>query len=188
MENNEILALPYECWGWFPGYEGIAQVSTSGDVKTVDRWVTDSKGRKRFFKGRILKPRRDKDGYLRVTLHRDGKQRTFRVHRMVAETWLDNPDGKPQINHLDEDKTNAAVENLSYCSAKENLTWGIGYKRRIASKSKSVQALDPNTGQVVLEFPSAREAERKGFNQGSISRCCRGKLRHHKGLIWRFKP
>lgn len=185
--TKEILALPAECWRWYPTYEGIAQVSTRGDVKTVDRWVTDKNGRKRFIKGKILKPRRTKGGYLYVTLSRDGKIRNFFVHRMVAETWLDNPEGKPEVNHLDENPGNPDVFNLSYCTRKENVRWGTGIKRRAASRSKPVQAIDPETGQVVREFPSASEAGRNGFNQGNVSRCCRGEQRTYKGLVWRYK-
>lgn len=186
--TNQILALPYECWGWYPGYEGIAQVSTRGQVQTVDRWITDKNGKKRFIKGRILRPVRGKDGYLRVTLSRDGKQRTYKVHRLVAETWLDNPENKPQVNHLDENKENCSVENLSYCSAKANINWGTGIKRRAASRSMPVQAIDVKTGEVVLEFPSMMEAGRKGFDQAHVSLCCRGKRRTHKGYKWRYKP
>lgn len=181
--DNVILALPAECWRWYPTYEGIAQVSTRGDVKTVDRWVTDKNGRKRLIKGKILKQRVDKDGYLRVTLSRDGKKRVFLVHRLVAETWLDNPENKPEVNHLDEDKSNADVFNLSYCTRMENNNWGTRNKRL----SKAVQAIVPKTGAVVLEFPSVREAGRKGFNQSAVSACCLGKRKTHRGYIWRYK-
>lgn len=188
------MALPMECWRWIPGYEGWYQVSTRGRVRSVDRWVTDNTGRKYLIKGKILKPTRDKDGYLTVNLHRDGKKRTFKIHRLVAMAWLDNPEGKPQVNHRDEDKTNNSVENLSFMTAKENVTWGTGIERATASKlngklSKSVQAIDPKTGAVVKEFPSTMEAERNGFNSSHISACCRGERRFktHKGFAWRYK-
>ena len=179
-----------ECWRWIPGYEGIYQVSTRGRVRSVDRWVTYPDGSKRFFKGRILKPGRGKNGYLFVSLYRDGKRHQILIHRLVAMAWLDNPENKPQINHLDEDKTNCSVENLSYCSAKENINWGTGIKRRAASRSMPVQAIDVKTGEVVLEFPSMMEAGRKGFDQGHVSACCLGKYGHktHHGFIWRYKP
>lgn len=186
--TNQILALPAECWRWYDGYVDIAQVSTRGQVQTVDRWVTDTKGRKVFHEGRILKPKREKNGYLAVTLYRNGKPRTFKVHRLVAETWLDNPENKPEVNHLDENKSNNDVYNLEWCSRKENANWGTGIKRRTDSQSKPVQAIDPSSGEVVKEFPSISEAGRNGFSAGTISCCCRGKRRIHKGYIWRFKP
>ena len=181
-----------ERWKWYQGYEGLYQVSTRGRVRGVDRWVIGRDGKKRFFKGRILKPCRDKDGYLEVNLYLDGKLRTFKIHRMVAETFKPNPENKPQVFHRDEDKTNCSVENLSWASAKETANWGTRTKRSAASRlngscSKPVEAIDPKTGEVVLEFPSTKEAGRNGFNQGAVSACCLGKHRIHSGLEWRFK-
>lgn len=187
QNNNQVLALPYECWRWHPELEGLAQVSTRGQVKTVDRWVTYADGRKRFYKGQLIKPQRDKKGYLRVRLSRNGKGRNFLVHRLVAETWLDNPEGKPEVNHLDENPGNPDVFNLSYCDHKENMNWGTAIKRIHDSLSKAVLALDPSTGQVVLEFPSTADAGRKGFNQRNISSCCNGKMLSHRGLVWKYK-
>ena len=185
--TREVLALPMECWAWIPGFEGLYQVSTRGRVRSVDRWVTDKKGRKRFIKGRILKPMRDKFGYLQVVLSRDNKPRHFKVHRLVAETFIPNPEGKPQVSHLDDDRTNNVVENLSWASAKENNNWGSRNKRIAATKSMPVQAIDPKTGVVVLEFSSTCEAGRKGFCQSTVSACCLGKRRTHKGYMWRYK-
>lgn len=187
--ENEILALPMECWRWVPGYEGWYQVSTRGRVRSVDRWVTDKNGIKYFIKGRILQPQRDRNGYLHIMLYRDGKHRKFYVHRLVAMAWLDNPENKPQVNHRDENPSNPDVFNLSYCTASENINYGTRNKRHADSLSKPVQALDPETGQVVKEFPSAKEAERNGFNLGHVAACCRGEYgyRTHKGYIWRYK-
>lgn len=176
-----------ERWKWIPGFEGLYEASTWGRIRSVDRWVIYANGRKHLHEGRILKPRRTKGGYLLVTLYRDGKQHQFLIHRLVAETFIPNPENKPQIHHRDEDKTNNVVENLSYCTAKENINFGTGNKRRGASKSKTVEALDPETGVVMLEFPSTCEAGRNGFLQSTVSACCRGKQRTHKGLIWRYK-
>ena len=181
-----------ERWKWYPGYEGLYQVSTRGRVRGVDRWVIGRDGKKRFFRGRILNPKRNKDGYLEVNLYLDGKLRTFKIHRLVAEAFIPNPEGKPQISHIDEDKTNNSVENLSYRTAKESVRLGTGIERSAASRlngscSKPVEAIDPKTGRVVMEFPSMMEARRNGFNQGTVSACCLGKRRRHRGLEWRFK-
>lgn len=191
--TNQILALPAECWRWVPGYEGWYQVSTRGRVRSVGRWVTYPDGSKHFFEGRILKPRRTKGGYLFVMLYRNGKGREFYVHRLVAMAWIDNPENKPEVNHLDETKTND-VYNLEWCTRKENVNWGTAIKRSAASQlngsqSKAVEAIDPSTGQVVLEFPSTAEGGRNGFDSGAISACCLGKYGHktHHGYIWRYK-
>lgn len=193
LKCSEVLALPYECWRWIPGYEGLYQVSTRGRVRSVDRWETYANGAKHFYKGQILKLTR-LNGYLYVNLSRNDKRRLFRVNRLVAMAWIDNPESKPEVNHLDELKDNNDVYNLEWCTSKENINYGTGIKRRATSQlngscSKPVQAINPSTGEVVLEFPSAMEAERNGFGQGAISCCCLGKKRYktHKGFIWRFK-
>lgn len=189
--SNVILALPNECWRWIPGYEGLYQVSTRGRVRSVDRWVTckegSKTGSKRFLEGKILSPKRNKEGYLRVKLYRNGKLRYFKIHRLVAMAWLDNPMDKPEVNHLDEQKGNNDVYNLEWCSRKYNINYGTGIKRRAARRSKAVEAIDPNTGQVVREFPSTMEAGRNGFHSGGISNCCLGRQRTHHGLAWRYK-
>lgn len=192
--TKEILALPAECWRWHPGHVGIMQVSTRGQVQTVDRWVTYKDGSKHFFKGQILKPWRNKWGYLLVTLSINGKKHHFQVHRLVAETWLDNPEGKPQVNHLNEQKDMNFVENLSWATAKENVNWGTRNERQAASRlngscSKPVEAINPSTGEVVKEFPSTKEAERKGFNNSNVSACCLGKYgrKTYKGFVWKYK-
>lgn len=186
--SSEVLALPCEYWDWIPGFEGLYQVSTRGRVRSVDRWVTCNDGRKRFLKGKILKPTRNDKGYLTVVLCRDGKHCTVYVHRMVLEVWGDgNPENKPQVFHRDENKENCSVENLSWASVKESINFGTGIERGHTRLSKPVQALDPETGVVVLEFPSTKEAGRKGFLQAAVSACCRGERRTHKGFTWRFK-
>lgn len=180
------MALPMECWRWIPGYEGLYQVSTRGRVRSVGRWVTYPDGSKHFFEGRILKPGRNTGGYLKVDLCRNGKVRTFLVHRLVAMVWIDNPENKPEVNHLDETKTND-VYNLEWCTRKENNNWGTRNKRSADSQSKALQALDPKTGVVALEFASVNEAGRNGFSAGHVSACCRGERKTHKGLVWRYK-
>ena len=192
MQDNEILMLPNECWRWVPSYEGLYQVSTRGRVRSVDRWVDGKNGSKQFREGRILKTQRNDWGYLEVELYRDGKRRTFLVHRLVAEAFIPNPENKPEVNHLNEQKDMNFAENLSWATRKENNAWGTGNKRRAASKingslSKPVQAVGPKTGVVVMEFPSMMEAERNGFHSGAISECCRGKRRTHRGFAWSYK-
>lgn len=102
-----------EVWLDINGYEGLYQISSYGRVKSLERQVK-TRGGFRTIRERVLKARSDKDGYLALILSKNGKVKTFKVHRLVGEYFLKNPDNLPQINHKDEDKTNNYYKNLEY--------------------------------------------------------------------------
>ena len=176
---NKAFALPNEVWSPVKGYEGLYEVSSMGKVKSTQYWNGTYE--------RILKPGKNTDGYLRVTLCKDGKQKTHYVHRLVAEAFLKPVSGKDFINHLDEVKVSNHYSNLEFCTHKENNNWGTRIARATKTLSKPVQGVDPNTGKVVVEFPSANEAGRNGFCSGNVVSCCLGKRKTHHGYIWRYK-
>ena len=163
-----------EIWKYVAGYEGLYQVSNKGNVYRVYR--TRALGRKRG--GRMLKPCYTSRGYLQVNLHKNGKRKTRTVHRLVAETFLPNPNGLPQVNHRDEDKDNNNVENLEWCTSKYNNSYGT----RIERLSKKVRAVNIKTGEVV-KFNSIKEAGRKGYNTSAISKACRGTYKARTGKL-----
>lgn len=103
-----------EVWKDISGYEGIFQVSTFGRVRSVTRWINNCNG-KYLKQGIIRRPIMDHKGYLQVGLSKDGIEKKRRVHRLVAETFIDNPNNYPQVNHKDENKTNNCVDNLEWC-------------------------------------------------------------------------
>ncbi len=90
------------------------EVSNYGRVRSKDRYVKHPYGNMRI-KGRIMKPFLN-NGYLMVTLRRDGSKKNYKVHRLVAEAFLPNPEGLPCINHKDCDRTNAEANNLEWCT------------------------------------------------------------------------
>lgn len=126
-----------EIWRPVVGYEGLYEVSNTGRVRSMDRYVKCDYERYRLHKGKVLSPAKDKDGYLVVSLHFNGKKNTIKVHRMVAEAFIPNPDNLPQVNHRDEDKTNNRVENLEFCTAKYNLSYGTRNIRERDTKIKN---------------------------------------------------
>ena len=107
-----------EIWRPVVGYEGLYEVSNLGRVRSVDRYYY------RLHKGKVLSLSKNANGYLKVVLSCNGKCKTIKVHRIVAEAFLPNPDNLPQVNHKDEDKTNNSVDNLEWCNAKYNLSYG----------------------------------------------------------------
>lgn len=176
-----------EIWKDIVDYENLYQGSNLGRVRSVDRWVKDTNGSLRFYRGRILKPVINGRGYLQVCLCKNGKVKKFTVHRLVAEAFLPNPDNLPEVNHKDENKLNNVVSNLEWCNSKYNNTYGTRIERVALKKKKTVlqYTLD---GAFVREWASAKQAEREdGFDSTSICSCCKGKLKKHKDFIWKYK-
>lgn len=130
--------------------------------------------------GRVLKGQKNSSGYMQVCLCKNGKQKTFKVHRLVAEAFIPNPDNLLEINHRDEDKTNNTVENLEWCTRKYNNNYGTRIKR----VSKQVLQLRKD-GSLVRVWPSTNEIQRQlHFDSGFISACCRGKYHTAYGYKW----
>lgn len=110
-----------EIWKDIKGYEGKYMVSTEGRVKSLN--YKNSSG------SNILKQGLDRYGYKQLTLYLNGIKKTFKIHRLVAETFLENPTNLPQINHKDENKQNNTVSNLEFCSASYNINYGTRNKK-----------------------------------------------------------
>ena len=160
-----------EIWKDKKDYEGHYQVSNCGRVKSF-----------RFGKERILKLIKYKCGYLYVNLYKNNIKKEYLVHRLVAEAFIDNTDNLPCVNHKDENKLNNNVDNLEWCTHEYNINYGTRTER--CSKPVLQYTLD---GEFIREWPSTRECGKSGFNQGSVSACCRGKRKTHKGFLWEYK-
>lgn len=110
-----------EIWKDINGYEGLYQISNLGNVRSMDRIVTYSNGKKVKTKGKLLKPTIKKNGYCYVSLSKNGEKPKYDVHRLVAKAFLDNPCGYPVVNHIDGCKTNNMVSNLEWTTYEENI-------------------------------------------------------------------
>lgn len=167
--------IPCETWRPVVGYEGLYEVSSIGNIKAVAHRVTDSAGRDRFFPGRVLSVcygKNPKYSYGHVTLRRGKCQSREWVHRLVASAFIPNPCGKPQVNHIDGNKRNNRVENLEWCTVRENLlhSFAIGlhpneYFEKEAGK-RAVIVISPSGDR--LRFDAVKDAaEYMGYKYAS---------------------
>ena len=163
-----------EIWKDVVEYEGLYKVSNKGNVYSVGR--KHARGVNRG--GRTLKPSYNSRGYLTVGLSKNGKPKSRTVHRLVAEAFIPNPYGLPQVNHRDEIKDNNNVENLEWCDARYNTNYGTRTERT----SKKVRAVNIKTGEV-FTFNSTHDAGRKGYDQGSVAKACKGVFKTVTGKL-----
>lgn len=164
-----------EVWENVRGYNGDYKVSNFGNVKSLKHWNGNG--------DILLKQHLSKKGYKIVFLSKGSFVKTSTVHRLVAEAFIDNPNNLPQVNHINENKTDNRVENLEWCTAKYNMNYGTRTERQVAKNSRPVRCVE--TGVV---YPSIAEAARANppARQGNITLCCQKKNGSACGLHWEY--
>lgn len=172
-KNTSLSDMTGEKWKDIPGFEGRYQASSLGRIKSI-----------LFKKHKIIKQSL-RGEYLRVSLGRDNKDKS--VHRLIALTFIKNVYNKPQVNHINECKTDNRACNLNYMTPHENHVHGTGMRRMLDSRTglfKEKPVLCVETGVV---YRSACEASRQtGAPHGNISTCCRGKRKTTGGYHWQY--
>ena len=140
--------MKHEIWKPITDFEGFYEVSDFGRVKAVARTVKKKSKLgtpiEYYKKEKILKLI-DNNGYKSVNLWKDGKMTTMYVHRLVATSFLKNPENKPQVNHIDGDGINNFIENLEWCTAKENIHHAFRPDRTISNKEpiQKIESINP---------------------------------------------
>ena len=160
-------------WRDIPGYEGRYQVSDTGLVYSKKR-------------DRCLKQKLTRDGYFEVTLFKDGRASCIRVHRLVAMAFIPNPDNKPCVNHIDENKLFNHASNLEWVTVGENDNYGTRNERMSRSKSKKpvIRTLPDGT---VQHFKGVKDASRKtGIAHSQIRNACLGINKMPWAKEWRY--
>ena len=164
-----------ETWKPVVGYDGLYEVSNLGRIKRI----------------RVLEPTRKKHGYMQISLvGKNGVRKSLRLHRIVAEAFVPNPEGKPQVNHKDENPENNRASNLEWATPKENTNYGSRTARATAKNGSRTPILqiNPETMSVIAEFPGQSAAARAtGVSLPSINACLRGKQKRAGKYIWRYK-
>lgn len=188
-------------WKEIDGYEGLYSVSSDGQVFS-------------HISGRCLKPLVTRTGYLRVHLVKDHKIKCMAIHRLVAQAFIPNPDNKPTVNHINEDKTDNRFENLEWATFLEQNIHGTrieramahtDWKRRSAKMDYAAIAAkhnysDMNRGQMkpvqqfdldgvfIAQFPGLAAAARKlGISAGGLCKCLKSdEGRSYGGYRWKY--
>ena len=170
-----------EIWKDIKEYEGIYQISNYGRIKSLSRLIENSNNR--ITKEKIRKATKDKDGYLCIVLSKDGTNKTCKVHRLVAQTFISNPLNKPTVNHKDGNKQNNKINNLEWMTDKEQMKHCkevLGWKpseNRI--KRRKVQRSD---GKI---YNSIKEASiENNVFASNITMCCQNKCNTIGGYGW----
>jgi hypothetical protein len=152
-----------EQWKYIEEYNNKYAVSNYGRVKSL-KGITE----------RILKLSKTQDGYVQVVMCINNKPKSYRVNRLVAKYFLDNPNNHPQVDHIDENRLNNHVDNLQWISAKDNTT---------KSQGKAVNQLSLN-GDFIAKYISISDAARAiGANKSNIMKACKDSKR----IVYRYK-
>ena len=199
-----------EIWKDVAGYEGLYQVSNKGNVRSLDH-----KSNHHFYKGKVLKARPDKDGYMIVGLSKNGVHKWLKVHRLVAIAFISNPHNYLTVNHKNEIKTCNEVWNLEWMTIKDNNNYGSRryrisvaqrgkprdyakgeknyfYGKRFCGKdnvtSKRVYQYTFD-GEFIRSFDCVREAaETIGVSKSFMGLMCNGKRKQTKGYLFSYSP
>lgn len=178
-----------EVWKPIAGYEGLYEVSNFGRVKSVDKVLPHKTYGTWHIKERILKQQwcgPKSSAYLCVWLHKGhGEQHLYRVHRLVAESFIPLVPGKEQVNHIDCDRSNNRVDNLEWCTPKENTVHAVKngrFEEGLENRRKAVVNVD--TGE---RFKSIAEACRKyGVTHRAIYQVANGRNPTCRGFHWQY--
>jgi len=195
-KNNVVVKKPTSksCWRPVSGYEGFYEVSSLGKIRSVERDVPYPEGRSsRKLASKIIRPSSDKDGYLGVSLYKNGISRTYKVHRLVASAFIPNPENFPDVNHKNEIKDDNRVENLEWCTREYNVNYGDRNKKASEVLTRYVYQRFTVDGKYI-DTLKYQDIVNEGFDYGLVAKASTGEFRTAYGLIWKrlsiseFKP
>ena len=178
-----------EIWKDIKGYEGMYQVSNLGNIKSLERYKRNHSKLQKI-EEKLLKLHINKtNGYVYVVLTKDTIEKNIRVHKLVAQAFIENSNNKPQINHIDGNKQNNRVDNLEWCTQSENELHA--YRTGLANNDKRKIKIRQYSmdGKLLKTFNSLSEASKlTGVNIQKISLCINNKYKYRnkkEKYIWK---
>lgn len=183
MNGNEI-------WKPVRDYEGLYEVSNLGRVKSLSKFHCTSKNYSSlgyWSKEKILKPIVGVQGYLYVNLYKNKKNNFKRIHILVAQAFIKNPNKFPMVNHKDENVMNNVVSNLEWCDNKYNLNYGTAQERKAQKHNKPILQFDLE-GNFIKEYESITQVSKETkIPISSISANCHEQRNKTNGYVFKFK-
>ena len=181
-----------EVWKDVEGYEGIYQASNLGRVKSLSRLIEYKDGRSYTSKEKLMSPVLNSDGYPHTRFNVSGRGKSVKIHRLVAQAFVDNPHGYVEVNHIDEDKSNNHYTNLEWCTRKENMNHGT-IKERTRNHPNIVKRLEESKVAIIgihietekeIRFESISEADKNGFPRRNVGAAITGYDKSCRGYVW----
>lgn len=182
-----------EQWKPVLGFEGLYEVSNYGSVRSLGIMFRAGYGQLVPKYGRVLAKIKMPNGYLKAHMWRNKKGLLKSIHRIVAEAFIPNPDNKPFVNHINGNKSDNRIQNLEWCTARENSiharSLGLIARRpvEVPSAFKAVLQTDLN-GNVICEYESIKAAASvTGIPNSNIVACLKGRIRRTRTYRWKYK-
>lgn len=179
-------------------YRGLYQVSNLGRVKRLNRIVMRNNGKLYNVEEKLLNPNKIKNNYLRVCLKKNGKQKHFLVHRLVAHMFVNGYFNGAEVDHIDTNPLNNHVYNLRWCNRIDNINNQLT-KKKLSESKKGNQNGKGNKNKAqgnliarydkqgnLLDIKYNYEYVKMGFNASKITDCCKNRHKSHKGYIFKY--
>lgn len=176
-------------WEKVKNYEDLYEVNEFGEIRSIKRLGTS---------GGLIKPTTDKNGYQKISLCKNGIQKTMSVHRVVYYSFFPNTDETLQINHKDENPSNNRLDNLEAITQKENLNYGTRNERISVTNSdlngnfqknisKQIKCYEYPSMKYLRDFNSTKQVERElGIFHSHVSKCCKNIYKQINGYTFRY--
>jgi hypothetical protein len=170
-----------EVWKDIPDYEGIYKISNLGNVKSIDYYITESSGKTRFRKGRLLTNKLPQGAnYYQIILFKQNKAKLWRIHRLVALAFVTNPNALPEVNHINHNKLDNRAENLEWCDKSYNNHASVNFHKKYGENLYNAKLTEQDVIKIkqrlVNKEPSSTLSKEFNVSKTTIDRIRQNKI------------